>query len=74
MPRIALTKESQEYDRILRTIRGSMKSVTDLAKRIGEDRTTLGKKLKGESPLTVMELLTIAQELEIGDDLWKKNL
>lgn len=65
MPRVAYRRESKEYSRLLRVIRGYTKSTKDLAERIGSERTTLGKKLKGDSPLTLLEFITIVQELEI---------
>lgn len=67
MPKVYLSKEQQEYSRFLRTVVGykGMMSVSALAKEIPMDRTTLTKKLIGESPMTIPEYIRIKNILGI---------
>lgn len=68
MARVYLTKEEEQYNRLLRNIRGSVKSIAALSRVTGIERTRLGKKLDGKGALTVPELIKIQNA--IGEVIW----
>lgn len=52
-------------DKVLRLIRGYMGTVTELSRQTKIERTLLGKKLQGKTPMTVSELSRIVKALGI---------
>lgn len=64
----------RQEEKVLRLIRGYMGTVTELSRQTEIERTLLGKKLKGKTPMTVSELSRIVNALGIDREEIAKAL
>lgn len=64
----------KQEDKVLRLIRGYMGTVTELSRQTEIERTLLGKKLKGKTPMTVSELSRIVKALGIDREELARTL